>query len=694
MQVADGKPYPLGATLQPGGVNFALFSAHAQQVWLVLFDEQDYQISRIALPQRTRQIWHGLVEGIGVGQRYGFEVEGPYQPQLGHRFNPAKLLLDPYARQLTGAPDYHPALFGYPREQGDDRLLCDMPSASHMPKCVVCAPLDRREPRPPRPTTSLRELVIYECHVKGMTANREDIPPHQRGTFAGLASRPVLDYLCDLGVNCVELLPVQAFFTEAFLHDKGLTNYWGYNSIGYFAPHNAYLSDGDIREFRHMVDAFHARGIKVILDVVYNHSAEGDHLGPTYSFRGIDNASYYRLHPNDGRFYINDTGCGNTLNLSHPRVLQMVMDSLRYWYQEMGVDGFRFDLAVCLGRESAGYDPRSGLFDAILQDPNLQDAILIAEPWDIGPGGYQLGNFPVNFSEWNDRYRDVIRRFWRGDSAMLAEFARRFHGSGDIFEHAGRPPASSINYVCSHDGFTLWDLVSYETRHNEANGEHNQDGHSENISANYGVEGVTDDPAILAVRRRQVRNMLTTLLFSQGVPMLLAGDERLNSQQGNNNAYCQDNPLGWLNWQESGDEELYGFVQRLIAIRKSFPLLCHSRYIHTPQNPNDPGLFWFNVQGQPMTKSDWGAANSATLSLLLSGDLRNNGQRGALLLMLNADSRERNFQLPQLSGVTQWQTLLSTQPAPLAQVSAGRHITLIDRSLWLMTANFSGESHE
>lgn len=498
-----GEPFPLGASVEGDGVNFALFSANATAVELCLFDDNgEQEVARITLTEQTQQIWHVFVQGLKAGQLYGYRVYGSYEPQLGHRFNPNKLLLDPYARQLVGEYSDHESNYGYELNHKDEDLsFSKLDNAVHVPKCKVVdiRPLidiaakqsiqpvaTRFQPKP------LERSIIYEMHVKGFTAAHPEIEPNKRATFAGLATQPAIDYLAELGVTCVELLPVQAFFTEPFLLEKKLTNYWGYNSIGFFAPEPSYLSSDDIGEFRAMVDALHGAGIEVILDVVYNHSAEGSRLGPTFSFRGIDNLSYYRLHPNDKRFYINDTGCGNTLNINHPRMLQLVLDSLGYWVEIMGVDGFRFDLAACLGREAYGFDPGSGFFDALLQDPVLCRVKLIAEPWDIGPGGYQLGNFPVAFSEWNDRYRDTMRRFWRGDHSMLPEFARRFHGSGDFFEHGGRPPATSLNFLTSHDGFTLKDLVSYTQRHNLANGEDNRDGHQENFSHHYGIEGETE----------------------------------------------------------------------------------------------------------------------------------------------------------------------------------------------------------
>ncbi|WP_416305977.1 glycogen debranching protein GlgX [Neptunicella sp. SCSIO 80796] len=700
MSVLRGYPFPLGGTVEDGGVNFSLFSANATGVTLCLFDPQgEQEIAQYPLIHKTQHIWHGFVEGIQAGQLYGYRINGPYQPHLGHRFNPNKLLLDPYARQLVGQfvpDDRH---YGYdPSSKEEDLSFDKRDNAGCLPKCKVVDLRDKNRSQrcPSRP---LSDSIIYEMHVKGFTIKHPSLSEDIRGTFAGMADDQVIGYLKNLGINCVELMPVQAFFDEPFLQAKNLTNYWGYNSLGFFAPHPAYLSGQDIFEFRHMVDTLHAADIEVVLDVVYNHSAEGNHLGPTYSFRGIDNASYYRLHPNDQRFYINDTGCGNTLNITHPRVLQLVMDSLRYWVEVMGVDGFRFDLASCLGRESYGFDRGAGFLDAIAQDPVLCKVKLIAEPWDIGPGGYQLGNFPVAWSEWNDRYRDTMRRFWRGDSGMLAEFARRFHGSGDYFEHSGRSPAASINFITSHDGFTLRDLVSFNERHNEMNGENSRDGHQENFSYNYGVEGLTTDPAIRAVRIRQRKNLLTTLILSQGVPMLLAGDEIGSSQQGNNNAYCQDNPLSWRDWSQVEDAtSLFEFTRQLIALRQRFALLRHTDFIHQPENRQDPGLFWFSRQGEVMSKSLWSEGQTRTLALMLIGDLEGRQEtpnsKQALLLTLNADDQTQTFTFPDVTGVVKWQCLLHTQDNSTLDdnFSITQTFQLQDRSLMLFHAYICEES--
>jgi glycogen operon protein len=501
--VCPGKPYPLGASFDGGGTNFALFSAHADMVELCLFSEQGREMARVTLPERTDEVWHGYLPDVLPGQAYGYRVHGPYAPEQGHRFNPAKLLLDPYARQIVRRLRWSDTLMGYRVGSGRKDLSQDRRDSAHaMPKAIVIDPTfawgsDRA------PATPWTDTVIYEANPRGLTMAHPDIAPAEQGLFAGLASPPVIEHLVKLGITAIELLPVQAFLDEPHLMEKGLTNYWGYNTIGFFAPEPRYLGDGGILGFQSMVRRLHDAGIEVILDVVYNHTAEGNELGPTLSFRGIDNASYYRLQADNPRYYVNDTGCGNTLDLSHPRVLQMVMDSLRYWVEVMHVDGFRFDLASVLGRESHGFDPFGGFFDAMRQDPVLGRVKLIAEPWDLGPGGYQLGGFPPGFAEWNDRYRDAIRRFWRGDDGMLPDLARSLLGSSDLFENRGRSPLASINFITSHDGFTLEDLVSYDRKHNETNGEDNKDGHDANHSWNHGVEGVTDEPEIISLRARQ-----------------------------------------------------------------------------------------------------------------------------------------------------------------------------------------------
>ncbi len=598
--LGPGSAETLGATPDAGGVNFAVFSQHAVRMELCVFDRSGHE-TRFDLPERTGDIWHGHLEGAKPGLRYGYRAHGPWAPEEGHRFNPAKLLLDPYARALTGHPRWAPELMGHKAGDAGASVRDDRDSAAVMCKGIVVAP--NPAPVRPGPATRLEETVIYEAHVKGLTWRHPTAAP--KGTFLGLASDPILDHLTRLGVTAVELLPVQAFVTDAFLAEKGLTNYWGYQTLGFFAPDPRYLHAGDVGEFRAMVSRLHEAGIEVILDVVYNHTCEGNEFGPTLSFRGLDNSSYYRLAP-DRRGYVNDTGTGNTLRLDHPMVLRMVMDSLRYWAGEMGVDGFRFDLATTLGRRDSGFDRDAPFLQAIRQDPLLCRKKLIAEPWDIGPGGYQLGAFPPPFLEWNDRYRDAVRRFWRGDRGAAAELAARITGSAGEFDHSGRAATSSVNFLTAHDGFTLADVVSYSVKHNEANGEGNRDGHSENLSDNLGVEGPTDDPRIRAARGRRVRAMLATLMLSQGTPMLLAGDEFGHSQQGNNNAYAQDNEISWLDWGRA-DADLADWVATLIAFRKAHPVLRQKRFLHSRERAEDgrEDLFWHHPSGRPMEAADW-----------------------------------------------------------------------------------------
>ncbi|MEL6644349.1 MAG: glycogen debranching protein GlgX [Pseudomonadota bacterium] len=599
--VHAGRPAPLGATPDEGGVNFAVFSANATRMTLCLFDEAGLE-TRIDLPEREGDIWYGHVAGIKPGQHYGYRAYGPYLPDQGHRFNPNKLLLDPYARRLTGHPNWHDALMGYTVGAAAADLSFDpRDSAPWMPRCVVEPTPTLHEPR--RPETSQRDTIVYEAHVRGLTMQHPGIP--NPGTYTALASDPILDHLTRLGITAIELLPVHAFLNDRFLENMGLTNYWGYQSIGFFAPEPRYMSGDDIAEFRAMVDRFHGAGIEVILDVVYNHTGEGNETGPTLSFRGLDNASYYRLE-RDPRYYINDTGTGNTFRTENPMVLQLVMDSLRYWVQVMGVDGFRFDLGASLGRTPQGFDRDAPLLQAIRQDPTLAGIKMIAEPWDIGPGGYQLGAFRAPFCSWNDKFRDGVRRFWRGDPGRAPDLAGRITGSALQFDHSGRPATSSVNFLTAHDGFTLEDVVSYSRRHNEANGEGGRDGHSENFSDNMGVEGPTDDEAILAARAQRKRNMIATLLLSQGTPMLLAGDELGNSQRGNNNAYNQDNAIGWVDW-DNADPVLERFTRRMIAFRKAHPILRQKLFLHSRERAEDgmEDLFWRRADGAPMQREDW-----------------------------------------------------------------------------------------
>lgn len=661
-QMLDGDSYPLGSTWDGDGVNFALFSAHAEKVELCLFDESGKtEISRFELPDKTHDIWHGYLPGLSPGTIYGYRVYGPFDPHSGNRFNHHKLLLDPYARQLSGHFNWNDSHFAYQCGLPDEDLSFDSNDNSRwMVKSVVSGtlePLSVAKPRIPWHQTS-----IYETHVRGFTQQHPDVIESQRGTFAGLCDDKVIDYIKALGITSVELLPVQAFIDEHHLYRKWLTNYWGYNTLNFFTPHTCYQSGHDNTEFRRMVECLHDAGVEVILDVVYNHTCEGNGLGPTLSFRGIDNASYYQLQAGQPRYYVNDTGCGNTLNLSHPRVMQLVMDSLRYWSSQMGVDGFRFDLASVLGREPHGYNRQSSFFQALAQDPELSSSKLIAEPWDIGPGGYQLGNFPALWSEWNDDYRDTVRRFWRREPGILPTFARRLHGSSDIFENAGRKPCASINYVTSHDGFTLRDLVSYKKRHNQDNVEDNNDGHRENLSKNFGVEGKTDDPDIELLRRRQQRNFLVTLFVSQGVPMLQAGDERNRSQQGNNNAYCQDNSLNWIDWSDDSQPttELIAFVIFLLKLRRDFSVLNSPDYIHQPPGSEVIGIAWLNSDGQKMRDEHWQDHHSFVLGYMLSTRGTDN-KIHYLLIIFNNASESQEFKLPESYTKNQWQWLVDTE---------------------------------
>lgn len=603
-KITAGRAYPIGATFDGEGVNFAVFSRHATRVELCLFSDDGLQeTQRIALPERNGDVWHGHVAGIFPGQLYGLRAHGPFDPESGHRFNPNKLLVDPYAKRLVGQVQWHSALMGYKtRSRKRDLSFDTRDSARFVPKASVEDPAFSWGDDAP-PATRVSESIIYEAHVKGLTWRHPDVTVP--GTFLGLASDPMLDHFTSLGITAVELLPSQAFVNDRFLVKNNLVNYWGYQTLGFFTPEPRYLSRNRIKEFQIMVSRLHSAGIEVIMDVVYNHTCEGNELGPTLSFRGLDNKSYYRL-AEDQRHYIDDTGTGNTLNLEQPMVLRMVMDSLRYWVEVMHVDGFRFDLCSTLGRRAHGFDQSSGFFAAIRQDPLLAGVKLIAEPWDIGPGGYQLGAFPPPFLEWNDRYRDGVRRFWRGDSDMVRRLSDRLTGSARQFDHSGRPATSSVNFLTAHDGFTLADVVSYSQKHNEANGEDNKDGHHENISDNMGVEGPSDDPALIAARARRRRNMMATLLLSQGTPMILAGDELGHSQGGNNNAYNQDNPTTWIDWA-GVDADFLDFTRRMIAFRKAHPILRQNLFLHARERLSDglEDLFWHRSDGTPMRDEDW-----------------------------------------------------------------------------------------
>jgi isoamylase len=666
MEVWPGGAYPLGATYDGAGTNFTLFSEHAERVELCLFDEHGEE-THVEMTERDALVWHAYLPRVGPGQRYGFRVHGPYDPSQGHRFDPSKLLLDPYAQAIEGEVDWDPALYSYAFGDETERNTDD--SAPHAMKSVVTNPyFDWQDDRSPR--TPYHETVIYEAHVKGLTQSHPGIPEDIRGTYAALGHPAMVEHLTSLGVTAVELMPVHQFVNDSALIERGLSNYWGYNTIGYFAPHNAYCSSGQageqVLEFKAMVRELHRAGIEVILDVVYNHTAEGNHLGPTLAFRGIDNAAYYRLSDQDPSYYYDTTGTGNTLLMRHPHVLQLIMDSLRYWVTEMHVDGFRFDLAASLARQFHEVDRLSAFFDLVHQDPVVSQVKLIAEPWDIGPGGYQVGNFPPAWTEWNGKFRDTVRDFWRGEPRTLGEFASRLSGSSDLYEDDGRHPHASINFVTAHDGFTLRDLVSYNDKHNEANGEGNNDGDSHNRSWNCGVEGPTDDPAVNELRARQQRNLLTTLLLSQGVPMLLHGDELGRSQHGNNNAYCQDSELSWVDW-DGADASLCGFVRMLTGLRAEHPVFRRRRFF-TGRREGDalPDVVWLRPDGTEMGDGDW-QTGRLSLAVFLNGDgIAEPGPRGepvtddSFLMLLNAGADDVAFTLPHGPYADAWQQVLNT----------------------------------
>jgi len=689
-RLAPGHPHPLGATWDGHGVNFALFSANGEKVELCLFDERGRrEIARIHLEERTGDIWHGYLPDARPGLRYGYRVYGPYDPRHGHRFNHHKLLLDPYARAHTGQVRWSDANFGYRVGSPRQDLSFDRRDSAHsVPKCIVVDPAYTWSGvgNPARPWP---ESVICELHLKGYTMAHPQVPETLRGTAAGLAEDAVIEHLLRLGVTAVELLPVQAALSSRWLVERGLSNYWGYSTTGFFAPDPRFIPRGGPREFRRMVDRLHAAGIEVILDVVYNHTGEGSELGPTLCFRGIDNASYYRLNADDPRYYDDVTGTGNTLDFSHLRVGQLVMDSLRLWAGEYRIDGFRFDLATTLARRGDGFDAGAAFLDALRQDPQLARTKLIVEPWDVGHGGYRLGQFGAPFAEWNDRYRDALRRFWRGDEGMLAELGGRLLGSSDLFEPSGRRPWASINFVTCHDGFTLADLVSYNHKHNAGNGEDNRDGSDENYSANYGVEGPTEDSDINALRRRQRRNMLATLLLSQGTPMLLAGDEFGRSQLGNNNAWCQDNELSWLDWgrldeQAQADTD---FIAGLIAFRREHPILRAPRYLHATERDEEgvEDVLWFDLHGEEFTHEQWHRPECATVGLLLNGraavgrDVHGRTVHDAcLLVVLHAGTAPVRFRLPERPAGSGWRLVLDTARDP-----AWRHEDLDEVTLEL-----------
>jgi len=701
-EIWPGKAYPLGATYDGSGTNFAVFSEAAEQVELCLFDVDGAE-TRVTLPEVDGFVWHGFIPNIEPGQRYGYRVYGHYDPAAGQRCNPNKLLIDPYAKAIDGTFEWNQSLFGYNFGDPDSRNNDD--SAARMPKSVVINPyFDWGVDRPPG--HEYADTVIYEAHVKGLTQTHQEIPEQIRGTYAAVAHPVIIEHMKSLGVNAIELMPVHHFVNDSTLVDKGLTNYWGYNTIGFFAPEPKYGSSatpgGQVQEFKAMVRALHEADIEVILDVVYNHTAEGNHLGPTLSMRGIDNAAYYRLVDNDKRYYLDYTGTGNSLNVGHPHTLQLIMDSLRYWVTEMHIDGFRFDLAATLAREFYDVDRLSSFFELVQQDPTVSQVKLIAEPWDVGPGGYQVGNFPPQWTEWNGKYRDTARDYWRGEPATLDEFASRLTGSADLYEHTGRRPVASINFVTAHDGFTLRDLVSYNDKHNEANGEGNRDGESNNRSWNCGAEGPTEDPAVNALRARQQRNFLTTLLLSQGVPMISHGDELGRTQQGNNNVYCQDNELSWINWAQA-DTDLMKFTRAVSALRTAHPVFRRRRFFSgKPVGRRGaeglPDITWFAPDGSEMTEEDWESSFAKSIAVYLNGhgipNLDVRGQRvtdDSFVLCFNAHYESIEFTLPPTDFGAAWVPVIYTADIATAQeakpVTAGAKVAVDARSVMVLQAS-------
>ena len=704
MQIRPGSMYPLGASYDGAGVNFALYSQVAQKVELCLFDEHDVE-TRIEMTERNSYVWHNYIPGLHPGQRYGYRVYGPYDPVHGLRCNPNKLLLDPYAKAIEGNIDGDESLFSYWFKSPDDNsAMNDLDSAAHTMKSAVINPyFDWGNDQ--HPYISYHDSVIYEAHVRGMTNLNMDVPPDIRGTYAGLAYPSVIEYLKKLGITAIELMPIHQFVNDSFLQEKGLSNYWGYNTIGFFAPHNAYSSSGErgeqVNEFKSMVKAYHRAGMEVILDVVYNHTAEGNHMGPTLSFKGIDNASYYRLVEGDQQHYFDTTGTGNSLLMRSPHALQLITDSLRYWVTEMHVDGFRFDLAATLARQFQEVDKLSAFFDIVEQDPIISRVKLIAEPWDLGSGGYQVGGFPSSWSEWNGRYRDTVRDFWRSQPSTLPEFASRLMGSSDLYQVNGRRPVASVNFITAHDGFTMNDLVSYNEKHNEANGEGNRDGESNNRSWNCGVEGPTNIPDVNDLRQRQMRNMFATLLFSQGIPMICGGDEVARTQQGNNNAYCQDNEISWTNWHlDKGRKELLAFVSKLIHLRLDHPVL-HRRRFFTGREPGDdsntiPQVEWFDHTGSIMDMDDWQNTHAFSMMIYLKGSdipevdwYGNRMVDNDFILIFNAHYEPIMFTLPDERYGRKWQLVVDTHNPnePALSYEAGFMITAQSRSfLMLMSA--------
>jgi len=694
-ELSPGLTSPLGATITSPNegkhsINFAVFSSSAEAIELCLFDETGLnETLKLKLFKGEGHIWHGQIEGLPKDQLYGYRVTGEFNPKLGLRFNSNNLLIDPYSKALFG--EFKPSTaFDFilsSNENNATEEINNLDTSACMPKSKVS---NLQKYNGDKPNIPWHETVIYECHVKGATINNTLISEEHRGKFLGLSEPAFIAHLKNLGITTLELLPVHQFISERFLQDKNLTNYWGYNSLNFFTPHTTYLSHGQVIEFQTMVTKLHKSNIEVILDVVFNHTAEGNNQGPTLCFKGFDNESYYRLDPINLSTYINDTGCGNTLNISHPRTLQLVMDSLRYWVEVMGVDGFRFDLAPILGRDRSGFKTHHTFFQSINQDPILNTVKLIAEPWDIGPGGYQLGNFPANWREWNDKYRDVVRKFWRADPGLLPEFALRFHGSNDLFEHNGRNSSASINFISAHDGFTLTDLVSFNNKYNDMNGEENRDGHSENYSFNFDVEGSTSDPEVNALRLKQQKNILLTLIFSQGVPMICSGTESEHSQNGNNNAYCQDNDINWLEDQNRYKKSvLYRFISQACSLRKQFRVFGQTRFIH--QDDNEFELFWFNKNSEPMSESDWQQEDNHILGYMLSNKIQQNSN-DVLLIIFNASQNDFIFQLPTIHTVNRWQVRLNTLPSPnLNEFYAAEQSVLIgSQTAWILSADKEG----
>jgi len=699
-KLLPGKPYPLGAKANSKGTNFAVYSEHATCVSVCLFDEAGNETDCISLHERTAFVWHGLVLGIKPGQLYGYRIEGPWEPEKGHRFNPKKLLLDPYTEAISGHLDWKAPIFPYDLASGDDLKRDDQDSAAGVPKSVVVEHrFDWADDCPPQ--TPLADSVIYEMHVKGFSKCNPNVPEKLRGTYAGLAHPASIDYLKALGITAVELLPIHEMVDEGHLVDRGLRDYWGYNTLGYFAPAARYSSSGDhgeqVAEFKGMVKALHANGIEVILDVVYNHTCEGNHLGPMLSFKGICNTTYYRTMPDDARYYMDYTGTGNTLNVRHPQVLKLLMDSLRYWVTEMHVDGFRFDLAATLARELHDVDKLGGFFDTIHQDPTLADVKLIAEPWDVGEGGYQVGNFPVLWAEWNGKYRDTVRRFWKGDGGTLSDFAYRLTGSSDLYQTDGRKPYASINFITAHDGFTLCDLVSFNEKHNEANGDDNNDGENHNNSWNMGAEGPTDDPAINTMRERQIRNFLATLLLSQGVPMVCGGDEFARSQRGNNNGYCQDNELTWYDWKlDESRVRLMEFTRKLVKLRLTHPNLHRRKFFQdrTIRNSVVRDIAWYNADGREMPEEAWTTEWTRSMGLMLNGKtLQASDENGELLqdssflFLVNASHEGVEFKLPPVPNGAPWRQVMDTENIddPFKAVKVGKKVIVGGRSMMVFS---------